>query len=265
MGSVLHRQLRHDAFVRVRKIYITTGLLFSGHQWHLGHRVATFQTVLLHALGVWLLVVAETTVRGKGSAGALAAFGSLQTISIGCLLLVLFLWLRDGVLLLLRRINLRGDRIEVVEDEGDGRGAADGGAAAADASGSGASWAETLSAVRANEGDQDKPLTPRDSWRCFRTHLGTFYYFDPPTELVHYLSNSGKANYAVDPVYSCTIVYDTFEELDEQLRHRGEPGYGQPQQEQTDASRSDAAASAPGGGSCTRRASCMPAIADQHV
>ena len=115
MGSVLHRQLRHTAFLRVRKIWLTTGLLFSGHQWHLGHRVCTFQTLLLYVLGVWLVLTAEVTVRGKGPAGALAAFGTLQTISIGCLLLVAFMWTRDGFLLLFRRINLKGDKIEVIE------------------------------------------------------------------------------------------------------------------------------------------------------
>jgi hypothetical protein len=274
-GSLLHRQLSNADFLRVRRTWLLTGLLCSGHQWTrpegatgLGYRIATFQTVFLHILGLWLLLTAEVTVRGHGSAGARAAFGSLQAIAVGCFALLLGLWLRDGVRLLLRRVDLRGERIEVLEEE-------DGGGAG---TGEGGDWASRLAAVRDDFEGAAKPLTPPASWRAFRTHLGTNYYYDTATEMIHYLSNEGRGNYAVDPVYDVTVVYDSLGELEQQLERRGLPSYGK--SEQRDASDGLVGGGGRGGGgagasadatsvlalarACRKRTSSAAAAADEQ-
>jgi hypothetical protein len=256
-GSLLQRQLGVVRFERIRLQYYLTGLAYSGHQWALGRRVATFQTLLLHALGIWLLILAQGTVYGKGPAGAREANDSLRVISIGCLLLVLFLWLRDAVLLLAGKVDLRGERVEVVEDEmgeiivSDGSQLGAGGGAAKQAEGGSADGgAGGGSADVDADGDDavDVVIKPRAAWRCFRTHLGTNYYYDPATEMVHYLAANGKGNYAVDPIYNCTVVYDSLEQLDEQLEIRGRKGYGEP------AGTSTSSAAAPGSDSDSAKA-----------
>lgn len=232
LGGLLHRQLHDSVFRKLRLVWLLTGLLYSGHQWTrpegatgLGYRIATFQTVLLHIFGVVLVLTAMVTVRPNGEDGARAAFGTLQLISIGCLGLLLVLWLRDGLRLALRRVDLRGERIEVLEEDESAASAAAGGAAGA--VGGSDSWAEQLAAIRDEQEGVARPLTPPPTWRVFRTHLGTNYYFDPATEMVHYLANEGKGNYAVDPIYDVTVVYDSLAELEEQLERRGHPSYGE--------------------------------------
>ena len=89
------------------------------------------------------------------------------------------------------------------------------------------------------EADEDgpvhNPIDPPATWRDFRTHLGTKYYYDPATEMVHYLSVSGRGNYVVDPIYNCTLTYDSLEDLANLLQRRGVPGYGLSADEAADA------------------------------
>jgi len=203
-GSFLHRQLRDSAFERARVIWLLSGLLCSGHQWHLGHRIATFQTVLLYCVGIWLLLTAQLTVAGKGSAGALEAVGSLRAVALGFFALMGLLWLHDGALLFLGKINLAGKRLDVLDEEDD-----DGPAAG------------TEKEDDPNAGGGLRAIVPPVEWRPFKTHLGTIYHYDPATEMVHFLSVSGKGNYAIDPVYNCTVAYDSLEHLAEQMQRRG--------------------------------------------
>ena len=179
--------------------------------------------MLLHIFGVVLVITAMVTVLPNGEDGARGAGHAAADLD-RCLGLLL-LWLRDGLRRALRRVDLRGERIEVLEEDESAASAAAGGAAGA--VGGSDSWAEQLAAIRDEQEGVARPLTPPPTWRVFRTHLGTNYYFDPATEMVHYLANEGKGNYAVDPIYDVTVVYDSLAELEEQLERRGHPSYGE--------------------------------------
>ena len=106
------------------------------------------------------------------------------------LLLLLLLWLKDGLLLFTNRVDLRGETVVVNEVDEDDGGGAEGDLADID---------------DADADGEFKPIKPPPTWRHFRTHLGTSYYYDPATEMIHYLSRTGQGNYVVDPVYNCTL------------------------------------------------------------
>ena len=220
-GSLLNRTMSDAAFSRVRQYWLFGGLLCSAHQWRLGYRTPTFTTLLLHLFGGVLLSTAEGTIHFKGDAGARAAFDTLRSISIASLVLLGVLWTRDGLMLFLGKVNLQGERVDVLDDDDDN----DHGDEPA-----GAIMGDVDERDAQRSGDDDKvvsePIVPPGEWQCFRTHLGTKYYYDPATEMVHYLSASGLGNYAVDPLYNCTVHYDSLEELTERLYRRGQPGYG---------------------------------------
>ena len=94
-------------------IWLIGGFLCSAHQLYLGYPIATVTTILLHVYGTVLTVAALGTVQGNGANGAKAAFATLQPVAISALLLLLVLWLKDGVQLWRRKINLQGERVEV--------------------------------------------------------------------------------------------------------------------------------------------------------
>ena len=220
-GSVLDRSLPEAAFFRVRQLWLVGGFLVSAHQWQLGYRLPTYTTLLLHGFGGLLTYTALLVVQSNGEEGARNAFDTLRIVSIASLVLVLLLWLRDGLLLFLGKINLQGERVEVLDDE---EGADD--VNMAEPGRAGDESAKPEYDENGEEVAHTVPTEPPDSWRCFRTHLGTKYYFDPATEMVHYLSNNGHGNYAVDPLHNCTIMYDGLDDLADKLSHRGQPGYG---------------------------------------
>ena len=66
--------------------------------------------------------------------------------------------------------------------------------------------------------------------------------------MIHYLSRTGQGNYVVDPVYNCTLTYDSLMDLQEKMRNRGLPGYGIKEEEVDQAK-----AGADAGRSATRR------------
>lgn len=210
-----------------------------------GFITPTITTVLLHALGTWLLVTSEVVIRGHGPDGARNAYDPLRIISIGTLGSLLVLWLKDGVLLFLGKIDLRGETIDVVDEDDEQPGKQPG---------------EQMGGLGGGEEEEERPIEPPTSWRKFRTHLGTYYYYDPATEMVHYLSQNGKANYVVDPVHNVTLTYDSLEQLAEQMIWRGQVGYGAPPQAEAP---SAAPASEPAGrngrASATRRVSMRSA------
>lgn len=241
-NSLLRRQIGTKAFRRVRLWYFATGLLFSGHHWILKHRVCCFTTVLLHITGSWLLLEATYNVYrvampppsappsappslppgfGVVSAGGevlsafvgnqsavpelrdpLGADGALRTISIGFLVLLALLWLRDGLLLMLGRVDLAGERIEIVEEDDVGD-----------------VELEEAEKTTANDEDEEQhlPIEPPARWKTFRTVLGSKYYYDPQTEFVHYLTANGRANYAVDPIHNRSYTYDSLLELEQKV------------------------------------------------
>ena len=53
--------------------------------------------------------------------------------------------------------------------------------------------------------------------RNYKTPAGHDYYFDPATERIHYLSNMGTNNYAIDPMRNTAVGYDSFRELEAKL------------------------------------------------
>ena len=55
-------------------------------------------------------------------------------------------------------------------------------------------------------------------WRRYQTQAGNAYYYDPATEMIHYLSSAG--NYAVDPKHSRTFTYHTLDDLRLQMARR---------------------------------------------
>ena len=124
--SLLRRQLGTSAFFRVRRAWLFTGWLFSGHQWILRHRVCCFLTLLLHLIGIALLlglpqddsfISQRSDANGTSIAQAvrLPIGATLQQISVSLLLLLAGWWLIDGAMLACGRINLSGERLEIVE------------------------------------------------------------------------------------------------------------------------------------------------------
>ena len=156
MGGLLQRQLSNAAFRRVRLLWLIAGFPLAGHHLALGRFVPTILTLALNCLGTWLLLVTQLLVSGRGDGGAREAYGHLRVVSITCLITLLLLWLKDGALLLLGKVQLRGDRLEVVEAADS---ALDGGAAAV---------GEIAEAASQGGADMERPHPAE--WRCFRTH-----------------------------------------------------------------------------------------------
>ena len=182
-GSLLNRQLTEAAFVKVRRLWLLGGFAMSAHQWHLGYPMATFTSLLLHTFGTVLTLIAILSINPRGNIGAAESYDTLRAVAISSLLLLLLLWLRDGVLLFLRKVDLQGESVNVIEEiEGDDD-------------------VEDVAPAAADEDEEgdgvnaQRSLDPAASWRCFRTHLGTKYYYDPTTEMIHYLSANGVGNY----------------------------------------------------------------------
>ncbi len=234
-GSLLQRQLDDAEFARVKRLWCWCGFLTSAHQWHLGYKAPTITTLILHIFGILLTLTAQITIAMAPSweNGAINAFDALRATSITMLLLLLLLWLKDGLLLFTNRVDLRGETVVVNEVDEDDGGGAEGDLADID---------------DADADGEFKPIKPPPTWRHFRTHLGTSYYYDPATEMIHYLSRTGQGNYVVDPVYNCTLTYDSLIDLQEKMRNRGLPGYGIKEEEVDQAK-----AGADAGRSATRR------------
>ncbi len=134
-------------------------------------------------------------------AASRAGYDTLVLITTICFAVVLFLWVRDGLMIFCGWVDLGGERITttVAADE------------EATEEGPDNNWVVM-------ELGASRRLEPPPHWRRFKTHLGTDYYFDSATECIHYLSASGKDNYAVDPSRNRTFTYDTLEDLKEQMR-----------------------------------------------
>ena len=81
----------------------------------------------------------------------------------------------------------------------------------------------------------------------YKTAQGNDYFFDPETEMVHYLSDDGKANYAIDALNNRTFTYDTLREL-RHLIMEADAGRLREQDLQEGAAAAAAAAAAGGGG-----------------
>ena len=50
-----------------------------------------------------------------------------------------------------------------------------------------------------------------------RRQAGNDYFYDPDTDMIHYLNITGIENYAIDPRRNVTVYYNTLEELRLQL------------------------------------------------
>lgn len=206
MGSVLSKTLHPSVMLRARALYLSTGLLASGHHWFLGWRVPTILSLWNLTVGLIWLITGQVCYRG-GLSAARAVLTASTSVAFAA---VLGLWLRDGISLFMGWVNLSGERLEVVND------------------------GETVfgeepdvppDASRAKDDEEDGRLRPLKRWRCFKTHGGTDYFFDPANEMIHYLGATGSGNYAVDPRRNHTFVYETYEGLAAQIaqleRERG--------------------------------------------
>ena len=69
--------------------------------------------------------------------------------------------MRDGVMLLLGKVDTAGRKLEVLAE--------------------------------AEEPVSPSQLKPPATWRRFQTQAGNYYYYDPDTEIVHYLTKSGAS------------------------------------------------------------------------
>ena len=132
----------------------------------------------------------------RAISGAYAAFEPLYMIAVTCLSIVAFLWVRDFFLLACGWADLGGERIVggVAEEED-----------AVD------------EAPKEGETPISRRIVPPPEWRRFKTALGTDYFLDPSSEVVYYLTATGKANYAVDTNKNRSFHFDTLDGLREQM------------------------------------------------
>ena len=101
----------------MRWLYLTTGLLCSGHEWVIpptSRRVAIPLTVGLHVVGATLVLTAEFTVRWNGDTET--AYTMLLVLA-GLLFFVNFvMWCRDGLALCRGKVDTKGEQLEILED-----------------------------------------------------------------------------------------------------------------------------------------------------
>ena len=101
----------------MRWLYLTTGLLCSGHEWVIpptARRVAIPLTVGLHIVGATLVLTAEFTVRRNGDTET--AYTMLLVLA-GLLFFVNFvMWCRDGLALCRGKVDTKGEQLEILED-----------------------------------------------------------------------------------------------------------------------------------------------------
>ena len=101
----------------MRWLYLTTGLLCSGHEWVIpptSRRVAIPLTVGLHVVGATLVLTAEFTVRRNGDTET--AYTMLLVLA-GLLFFVNFvMWCRDGLALCRGKVDTKGEQLEILED-----------------------------------------------------------------------------------------------------------------------------------------------------
>ena len=101
----------------MRWLYLTTGLLCSGHEWVIpptARRVAIPLTVGLHVVGATLVLTAEFTVRRNGDTET--AYTMLLVLA-GLLFFVNFvMWCRDGLALCRGKVDTKGEQLEILED-----------------------------------------------------------------------------------------------------------------------------------------------------
>ena len=101
----------------MRWLYLTTGLLCSGHEWVIpptSRRVAIPLTVGLHIVGATLVLTAEFTVRRNGDTAT--AYTMLLVLA-GLLFFVNFvMWCRDGLALCRGKVDTKGEQLEILED-----------------------------------------------------------------------------------------------------------------------------------------------------
>lgn len=64
-----------------------------------------------------------------------------------------------------------------------------------------------------DDGGTDRKLEPPSWWRRFKQPTGVDYFFDPRTDIVHYLTETGKGNFAVDTARGGSYYYDDLEDL----------------------------------------------------
>lgn len=176
----------------MRLLWLTTGLLASGHHVPQRNFVACVHTCLLNVSGAFLLLAA-VGIKAHGSA---SAYPTLATVAVAFFGVLLFLWLRDGMSLVCGRVNFSGDRIHVGVADADGP-------------------------VDIEAADIDARVTPPKAWAVFRTQLGSEYYYDVSNGVIHYLSESGRDNQAIDSQRNRTYYYDSLEDLAEQMLRGG--------------------------------------------
>ena len=101
----------------MRWLYLTTGLLCSGHEWVIpptARRVAIPLTVGLHIVGATLVLTAEFTVLRNGDTET--AYTMLLVLA-GLLFFVNFvMWCRDGLALCRGKVDTKGEQLEILED-----------------------------------------------------------------------------------------------------------------------------------------------------
>ena len=120
------------------------------------------------------------------------------------------MWCRDGLALCRGKVDTKGEQLEILEDADEEPNDVNRIARPKEWRrykphiGRGASHAQRHSSPQ---------LTSRSSLHRYKTAQGNDYFFDPETEMVHYLSDDGKANYAIDALNNRTFTYDTLREL----------------------------------------------------
>ncbi len=153
--SMLSKQLTPSRLARARLLWLLTGPYASLHQWYLGQRVASVLSVALTLLGLTFL--AFFFASSSTESAATLTLG----VAVGIFGITFTAWVRDGVMLLLGKVDTAGRKLEVL--------------------------AEVEEPVSPSQ------LKPPATWRRFQTQAGNYYYYDPDTEIVHYLTKSGAS------------------------------------------------------------------------